>query len=209
MRPLLLLLRATRPTQTMQILVIEKSNEYNLPLCAGFIDYEKAFDSVEHFAIFDALRQIHINEKYVNILENIYQNATAKVHIDNMESELFPITRGVRQVDPISPKLFTAAIEMIFRKAELKHCLNIDGETLTNLRFADDVALVTEDTKSMEEQLNNLNKISLESGLKMHKVVVVVVAVAEVVVVVVVVIVVVVVVEKVVVEVVVVVVAVT
>ncbi|GFO25935.1 reverse transcriptase [Plakobranchus ocellatus] len=34
--------------------VIEKSNEYNLPLCAGFIDYEKAFNSVEHFAIFDA-----------------------------------------------------------------------------------------------------------------------------------------------------------
>ncbi|KAK3790884.1 hypothetical protein RRG08_011097 [Elysia crispata] len=32
--------------------VIEKSNEYNLPLCVGFIDYEKAFDSVEHFAIF-------------------------------------------------------------------------------------------------------------------------------------------------------------
>ncbi|GFR89505.1 endonuclease-reverse transcriptase [Elysia marginata] len=149
--------------------VIEKSNEYNLPLCVGFIDYEKAFDSVEHFAIFDALRQININEKCVNILENIYQNATAKVHIDNMESELFPIKRGVRQGDPISPKLFTAAIEMIFRKAELKHGLNIDGETLTNLRFADDVALVTEDTKSMEEQLNNLNKISLESGLQMHK----------------------------------------
>ncbi|GFS04580.1 endonuclease-reverse transcriptase [Elysia marginata] len=125
---------------------------------------------VEHFAIFDALRQININEKYVNILENIYQNAKAKVHIDNMESELFPIKRGVRQGDPISPKLFTAAIEMIFRKAELKHGLNIDGETLTNLRFADDVALITENTKSMEEQLNNLNKISLESGLKMHKV---------------------------------------
>ncbi|GFS22626.1 endonuclease-reverse transcriptase [Elysia marginata] len=75
--------------------VIEKSNEYNLPLCVGFIDYEKSFDSVEHFAIFDALRQININEKYVNILENIYQNATAKVHIDNMESELIPIKRGV------------------------------------------------------------------------------------------------------------------
>ena len=36
--------------------IIEKTNEYNLPLCVGFIDYEKAFDSVEHFAIFEALR---------------------------------------------------------------------------------------------------------------------------------------------------------
>ncbi|GFO00543.1 endonuclease-reverse transcriptase [Plakobranchus ocellatus] len=79
--------------------VIEKSNEYNLPLCVGFIDYEKAFDSVEHFAIFDALRKININETYVTILENIYRNASASVHIDNLESEPFPIHRGVRQGD--------------------------------------------------------------------------------------------------------------
>lgn len=70
--------------------VIEKSNKYNLPLCVGFIDYEKAFDFVEHFAIFDALRKININETYVAILENIYQNATARVHIENLESETFP-----------------------------------------------------------------------------------------------------------------------
>ncbi|GFN99552.1 endonuclease-reverse transcriptase [Plakobranchus ocellatus] len=58
---------------------------------------------------------------------------------------------------------------MIFRKADLEHGLNVDGETLTNLRFADDVAIVTEKVENMEEQLNVLNNISLESGLKMHK----------------------------------------
>ncbi|GFO50048.1 endonuclease-reverse transcriptase [Plakobranchus ocellatus] len=149
--------------------VIEKSNEYNVPLCVGFIDYDSAFDSVEHFAIFDALRKININETYVTILENIYRNASARVHIDNLESEPFPIHRGVRQGNPISPKLFTAAIEMIFRKADLEHGLNVDGETLKNLKFADDIALVTEKVENMEEQLNVLNNISLESGLKMHK----------------------------------------
>ncbi|GFO26778.1 endonuclease-reverse transcriptase [Plakobranchus ocellatus] len=86
-----------------------------------------------------------------------------------MESEPVPIHRGVRQGDPLSSKLFTAAIEIIFRKADLEHGLNVDGETLTNLRFADDVALVTEKVENMEEQLNVLNNISLESGFKMHK----------------------------------------
>ncbi|GFR95949.1 RNA-directed DNA polymerase (Reverse transcriptase) domain containing protein [Elysia marginata] len=57
--------------------IIEKSNEFNLQLCLGFIDYVKAFDSVEHFAIFDALRKINIKENYIQILENIYKNATA------------------------------------------------------------------------------------------------------------------------------------
>ncbi|GFS06184.1 endonuclease-reverse transcriptase [Elysia marginata] len=95
---------------------IEKLNEYNLQLCLGLIDYEKTFDSVEHFAIFDALRRKNINENYIQILENIYKykNATARIHIDNLRSEPFPITRGVRQSDLISPKLVTAAIEEIF-----------------------------------------------------------------------------------------------
>ena len=63
----------------------------------------------------------------------------------------------MRQGDPISPKLFTAVIEEIFKKAYLDKGINIDGERLQNLRFADDVALVTRTTKEMEEHLNNLN----------------------------------------------------
>ena len=52
--------------------VVEKSEEYQLPLVIGFIDYEKTFDSIEHFSIFEALRKINVNETYVKILENIY-----------------------------------------------------------------------------------------------------------------------------------------
>ena len=149
--------------------VIETCNEFNLPLCVGYIDYEKAFDSVEHFAIFEALRKINVKEDYVQILENIYFNATARIHIDGMESEPFPIKRGVRQGDPISPKLFTAAIEDIFRKAELTDGIDMDGETLTDLRFAADVALLTKTPQQMESQMNTLNNISKTVGLKCIK----------------------------------------
>ena len=76
---------------------IEKSNEYNLPLRIGFIDYDKAFDTVEHFAIFEALRKTNINETYINILQNIYSQATARIHLDKLVSDEFPIHRGVRQ----------------------------------------------------------------------------------------------------------------
>ena len=127
--------------------MIEKSEEYQLPLVIGFIDNEKAFDSIEHFSIFEALRKINVNETYVKILENIYKGATAKVHLDNHVSEPIAIGRGVRQGDPISLKLFTAVIEEIFKKADLDKGINIDGERLQNLRFADDVALVTKTTK--------------------------------------------------------------
>ena len=88
-----------------------------------------------------------------------------------MESEPFPIKKGVGQGDPISPKLFTAAIKDIFRKAELTDRIDKDGETLTDLRFADDVALLTKTPQQMESQMNTLNNISKTVGVKklMHK----------------------------------------
>ena len=40
------------------------------------IDYEKAFDTVEHFAIFEALRKTNKNETYINILQNKIQQGS-------------------------------------------------------------------------------------------------------------------------------------
>ena len=61
---------------------------------------------------------------YVKILENIYKNASAKIHLDNQISDTFNINRGVRQGDPISPKLFTAAIEEIFKTVNIENDTN-------------------------------------------------------------------------------------
>ena len=70
----------------------------------------------------------------------------------------------------MSPKVFTAAMEAIFKKLPLEERgVNIDGEKLTDLRFADDVALTTSTVKDMEIQLNDLNTGSKKVGLKMHK----------------------------------------
>ena len=60
-----------------------------------------ALDSVEHEAIFKALKSIGINETYFTILEDTYTGATARVHIDNQVPEEIPVLRGMRQGDQI------------------------------------------------------------------------------------------------------------
>ena len=94
---------------------------------------------------------MQINETYISILENIYKNASPRVHLDNHISEPFRIERGVRQGDPKSPKLFTAAMEIMLQKAELIGCIDIKGEELKDLRFADDVALCTNEEESLSK----------------------------------------------------------
>ena len=149
--------------------LIEKYSEFKIHLCIGYIDYEKAFDSIEHEAVFKSLRPVGINENYITVLKENYTEATA-IHVDNRVSEKIPILGGVRQGDPISPTLFTATIQEVFKNAQLEEKgINIGGEKQLDLRFAGDVALTTEDVKDMEHQLNTENEESLKIGLKIHK----------------------------------------
>ena len=66
------------------------------------------------------------------------------VHL-HKESAKIRIKRGVRQGDTISPNLFRASLESIFRRLTWENNgAKIDGEFLSNLRFADDIFLCTE-----------------------------------------------------------------
>ena len=59
----------------------------------------------------------------------------------------------MRQQDLISPKWFTAIIQDVFASTQLEEKgINIDGEKLSDLTFADNVALTTEGVKDMEHQ---------------------------------------------------------
>ena len=116
------------------------------------------------------MRKIGINEAYIQVLEDIYTDATARIHIDDDTSKPIKINRGVRQGDTISPKIFTAAMEDVFQSIEIEDKgINVDGESLTNLRFADDVALLAHSVKDMEAVLNDLDEGSRKIGLKIHK----------------------------------------
>ena len=80
-------------------------------------------------------------------------------------SDEFPINRGVRQGDPLSPKLLSAVMEVV----DTSEGINVYGENLTNLSFADDVALFNKKSKQMEKHLNILNLEKYESWPKIHK----------------------------------------
>ena len=69
--------------------VIEKSNEYKEPLYIAFVDYEKAFDSVEHEDILNALEKHQIPTVYIETLASMYRNGTAQVKVDNNMSKPF------------------------------------------------------------------------------------------------------------------------
>lgn len=146
----------------------EKCQEFNIPVCVAFVDYEKAFDSVETWAVLEALKEQDINPSYIKVIKDIYTGSTTTVKL-HKESNKIPIRKGVRQGDTISPKLFTACLEHIFKDINWEDKgINVNGEKLNHLRFADDIVIIANNFNEMESMLQDLDIASRKRGLKMN-----------------------------------------
>ncbi|KAI8424369.1 hypothetical protein MSG28_002896 [Choristoneura fumiferana] len=149
--------------------VIQKTEEYNLPLCLAFVDYEKAFDSIETWAVLQVLQRCQVDYRYIEVLKCLYENATMSVRLQDQSTKPIPLQRGVRQGDVISPKLFTAALEDAFKVLDWKgRGININGEYFTHLRFADDIVVMAETMEDLGAMLADLSRVSDRVGLKMN-----------------------------------------
>ncbi|PIK38581.1 endonuclease-reverse transcriptase [Apostichopus japonicus] len=146
----------------------EKCQEFNIPVCVAFVDYEKAFDSVETWAVLEALKEQDINPDYIKVIKDIYTGSTTTVKL-HKESNKIPIRKGVRQGDTISPKLFTACLEHIFKDISWEDKgINVNGEKFNHLRFADDIVIIANNFNEMEIMLQDLDIASRKRGLKMN-----------------------------------------
>ncbi|KAJ2954579.1 hypothetical protein O0L34_g2871 [Tuta absoluta] len=120
--------------------------------------------------MFDALQKQDIDQNYIDILKIIYYNSTATIKLESTGPS-FKISKGVKQGDPLSPKLFTSALEEVFRGlADTWEGRGVDvgGRRLTNLRFADDIILFSTTAAELQLMLQDLSTGSLGAGLMMN-----------------------------------------
>ena len=61
--------------------VKENCREYNISFCIAFIDYEKAFDSLQTQVVLTSLQEQGIEYVYIKLLNDIYTNSSMTVHI--------------------------------------------------------------------------------------------------------------------------------
>ena len=71
-----------------------------------FIDFSKAFDSINHQVMFKILSAYDIPERIINAIMLIYTNIKAKVVSPDDDTDYFQIFSGVMLGDTLAPYLF-------------------------------------------------------------------------------------------------------
>ena len=119
-------------------------NAKTLYMC--FIDYTKAFDRIMHDMLFEILSKAVVTDKEINIIKSIYFQQKATVRYEYETSEEITIKRGVRQGCIIlSSCLANIYTEYLIREAlEDGERINISGQNITNIRYADDTIILAE-----------------------------------------------------------------
>ena len=145
----------------------EKANEYNIPLCFAFVDYEKAFDSIEFELLFEGLKtKALMKHTWTSCETSIARQRQFYGSIRTVKK--FKLGWGARQGDIISPKQFTSCLQhAIINKINWKNKgVRIDGEYLAHLIFADDIVLIANSTSKLQEMLQDIHDISKPVGLR-------------------------------------------
>ena len=145
----------------------EVCREFHTPLCFLFVDFKKAFDSVEKEAVLNALKLHSIPKTYVDLIDQLYTDCFTRISLLKTSVKV-PVKRGVKQGDVLSPSLFSACLEIVLRELDIDGGVNIDGEKLQYLLFADDIVLISHDPRELQQMLTALNTLTSKIGLEMH-----------------------------------------
>lgn len=136
--------------------IIEQYIKFQQSLAINFIDFRKAFDSIHRDSLWNICRRCGIPVQFINIFKIFYQSSNCCVKINSGATIFSNIITGVTQDHILSPFLFLLTVDFVMWKAMNGPNSEIPWKNLrrlTDLDFANDVALLLETSASLQKWL--------------------------------------------------------
>jgi len=136
------------------------------------LDFHKAFDSVNHNFLRQALSRMALPTHFCKILVSINRNATSQVLVNGFLTQPVKLNRGVRQGDPLSMLLFLPAAEplaMTLKSQNDIQGIEIPGKhVITSCIYADDATLTLVNASSVKAAFQHVVKYEQACGLQIN-----------------------------------------
>ena len=140
---------------TMRI-IIEQSLEWQTPLYVVFVDFQKDFNSVDRNVIWRLMHHYGFLPKFINIIQQMYEDATCQVIHDGKLTEPFSVQTGVRQGCLLSLIIFLMVVNWVTRQSTADQKTGIQwtfNKQLEDLDFADDISLLSHKQQDAQKKL--------------------------------------------------------
>ena len=141
-----------------------------------FIDFEKAFNSLEWSFVNHTLQYFGFGSSLTNWVRTFYSNIESCILNNAWSSDVFTLQRRVRQGCPLSPYLFILSAEVLGKSIRANS--RIKGVAVNNTeiklsQYADDTTLILHgEQESLSVALNTIDNFTIDnfvyaSGLKL------------------------------------------
>ena len=136
--------------------------------CA-FIDMEKAFDFVDRKLLLFRLLLYGIDGQMYRSIKSLYNATISCVKLNDLFTDWFNCSSGVRQGDSLSPTLFALFINGL--ADGIKHLdkgVNVNNRNVSLLLYADDIVLISDKESKLQDMLNYMHDWCYQWKLKLN-----------------------------------------
>ena len=162
--------RTTDQIFTLKTLLNRYNHKLNKPIFVCFVDFSKAFDSVNREALFYKMKQVGITGKMFELIRNMYSSTLYCIKKENYLSKPRVNNIGLKQGDSLSPTLFNIFLNDIGQQlgSSNTYPLQLGSHLLNHLLFADDLLLISETSSGLQHCLEQLSQYCNKWNLKVN-----------------------------------------
>jgi exonuclease III len=160
-------------------LLVDRCKTRQMNAVLVFIDFTKAFDSINRNAIQQILLMYHIPDVLVKAIMAMYTDTQSRVKLNpSTTSEDFETQTGVLQGDTLAPFIFVVVLDYVLRLTfledpssrddALKLGNEVNSPQIGALAYADDVVLCTPDCAAAQRMVTRLANAARTVGLNIN-----------------------------------------